>query len=192
MVTRETVGARIREVRTAKRKTLKDVEAVSGFSSTHISEIERGRTSPTVGALIRIAQALDKDPSFFIEERILDEVCVTSAEDRPPAAAAIQCSGSGYRVDGLTRGVLGGRMLTCELIVEPSGAVSFEQLPEFGDLLLYCVSGQCDISVEGRAQPFHEGDSLHLEAPRSGISVRGGPDQETFIVVIVDPQESVS
>jgi type IV pilus assembly protein PilB len=54
--------------------TLKNVETLSGLSSTHISEIERGMTSPTIGALIRIAHALKKDPSYFIEERKLIEV----------------------------------------------------------------------------------------------------------------------
>ena len=83
MVSKELVGTRIRQARLGQRKTLKDVEAASGFSSTHISEIERGRTSPTIGALIRIANALDKDPGFFIEERELDEVCITSPENRP-------------------------------------------------------------------------------------------------------------
>jgi transcriptional regulator with XRE-family HTH domain len=55
------------KLRSERRLTLKQVESASGLSATHLSEIERGRTSPTIGALLRIARALEKDVSYFIE-----------------------------------------------------------------------------------------------------------------------------
>ena len=63
----EELGRRIRKCRLDSRMTLKAVEQASGLSATHLSEIERGRTSPTIGALVRIARALNRDASYFIE-----------------------------------------------------------------------------------------------------------------------------
>ena len=64
MMTKEQLGTRIRSVRKERGLTLKELERVSGFSATHISEIERGKTSPTIGALVRISNALGKDTSL--------------------------------------------------------------------------------------------------------------------------------
>ena len=70
MITKEALGKRVRDVRTRGKMTLKIVEGRSGLSSTHISEIERGMTSPTIGALIRIAHALGKETiAEYVESR---------------------------------------------------------------------------------------------------------------------------
>jgi len=70
----EELGRRIRKLRMDMRLTLKQVEVASGLSATHLSEIERGRTSPTIGALVRIARALHKDASYFIETEEREDV----------------------------------------------------------------------------------------------------------------------
>ena len=58
MLDKAELGSRIKKTREAKHLTLKSIEASAGISATHISEIERGKTSPTLGALLRIAGAL--------------------------------------------------------------------------------------------------------------------------------------
>jgi transcriptional regulator with XRE-family HTH domain len=192
MVSKELVGTRIRQVRTKQRKTLKDVEAASGFSSTHISEIERGRTSPTIGALIRIAHALDKDPSFFIEERELEEVCVTSQEARPATVVGLDFSGSGLQVESLTRGILGGRLLAYEVALEHEGTAQVRNLPESGDLCITCLSGACEISIGERSVPFEQGDSLHVGVEDARISFHGSNGQGgARILVVIDPKEAI-
>jgi len=50
MPTKEEVGQRVRLARFRRDMTLKEVANRSGMSATHISEIERGKTSPTIGA----------------------------------------------------------------------------------------------------------------------------------------------
>ncbi|MCK4915882.1 MAG: helix-turn-helix transcriptional regulator, partial [Candidatus Eisenbacteria sp.] len=46
MPTKEEVGQRVRLARFRRDLTLKEVAIRSGMSATHISEIERGKTSP--------------------------------------------------------------------------------------------------------------------------------------------------
>ena len=95
----EELGRRIRKLRVERRMTLKQVEQASGLSATHLSEIERGRTSPTIGALVRIARALNKDASYFIE-----------AEERPDVAhmtreqvRTVSSKTPGLTIESLTR-----------------------------------------------------------------------------------------
>jgi transcriptional regulator with XRE-family HTH domain len=191
MVTKELVGTRIRQARLGQRKTLKDVEAASGFSSTHISEIERGRTSPTIGALIRIADALDKDPGFFIEERELDEVCITSPENRPTLTPGLGLNGHGAGIESLTRGILGGRLLAFEINLEPGAEASVQNLPETGDFCLLCAEGDCSIKAGGEVVPFPMGSSLHVSVEEAGVTLLGAPDARGRILVFLDPKEAI-
>ena len=85
MLDKAELGRRVKLERLSKGMTLKQVADASGMSPTHISEIERGRTSPTVGALLRIARALGKSATYFVEEeeqyRILGPPCLGPGHD---------------------------------------------------------------------------------------------------------------
>src|SRR5262245_55548623 len=67
IVDSEELGRRIRELRLERRLTLRQVETLAAVSATHLSQIERGQASPTIGALSRVARALGRDASYFIE-----------------------------------------------------------------------------------------------------------------------------
>jgi transcriptional regulator with XRE-family HTH domain len=76
------LGRRIRRIRQEKGLTLKQIEARVGVSATHISEIERGKTSPTIQALERIAHALEVLPSHLIDIPNLGKPEVQHAGER--------------------------------------------------------------------------------------------------------------
>lgn len=187
MLSREVVGMRIRQVRTQQHKTLRDVESASGFSSTHISEIERGRTSPTIGALIQIAHALEKDPSYFIEERELDEVSVTMLNDRPTVDPQVfDMEGTGIQVESLTHGILGGRLHSFEIILEPGAAGVITALPEHADVCLICLSGSFSIRMGDQEIPFETDDSLHAHLEES-TELLNPADGVARILMVLDP-----
>jgi len=161
MISKETLGKRLREARQRQKLTLKEVEDLSGLSSTHISEIERGMTSPTIGALIRIAQAMRKDPSYFLEDRELDEICVTTAEDRPSDGPIPDSHPDGINLTHLTRGILGGRLCVDELLLEPGGGVDLPWLSRAHEVCICCLEGQVQVSFGPQAMLLTAGDSLH-------------------------------
>ena len=49
---------RLKEVRTARQLTLKELAARSGVSVSYLSDLERGRTTPSLGTLELLATAL--------------------------------------------------------------------------------------------------------------------------------------
>ena len=51
------LGRRIRHIRQERRMTLQDLADATGLSSSMISLVERGRTSPSIGSLVVIASA---------------------------------------------------------------------------------------------------------------------------------------
>src|SRR5580765_243171 len=76
------LGRRIKMLRVSRGLTLKDLEERGGISATHVSEIERGKASPTVGALGRIARALGLRPATLVEAQLQPEFSVMRAADR--------------------------------------------------------------------------------------------------------------
>ncbi len=111
----EELGRRIRKLRLERRMTLKHVEEGSGLSATHLSEIERGRTSPTIGALVRIARALDKDASYFIEHEERPEIAHLTREK---ARSISPCPGVTAEI--MTPGIPGSRVFSYRLFLSHS------------------------------------------------------------------------
>ena len=54
-----TIGTNIRRYRKAKNMTQKDLGRYIGISNTYLSDLEVGRTNPSIKTLKRIAKALE-------------------------------------------------------------------------------------------------------------------------------------
>jgi len=181
MLTKQALARRIREARHKRKMTLKQVERLSGFSSTHISEIERGRTSPTIAALTRISEALQKDPSYFIEDRELEEVCLAS----PSPATRERAERMSLEVRPLTSGILASRLRLYSLRSSTAFEGRVEELCP-GDVCLYMISGSAHVRRGKEVFDLEPGSSLHAFFETSPIvSI---PEARTEMFIAIDPQ----
>jgi transcriptional regulator with XRE-family HTH domain len=159
IVETEELGRRLRKLRLERRLTLKQVERSAGLSATHLSEIERGRTSPTIGALVRIARALDKDTSFFIER---DERSDVVHLQRDQAARFQAAPGVEARV--LTPGIPGSRLFAYGLTLTPgsgrSGELSVSPEEVDGEALYLVRSGSVRSSFGETESTLEVGDGV--------------------------------
>lgn len=64
-------GARLRELRAAAGLTQRELAARSGTSSAAISNFEAGNNAPTLGTLVRLAEALECRVSDLV--KVLDQ-----------------------------------------------------------------------------------------------------------------------
>lgn len=160
MISKEEIGRRIKKVREEKHFTLKNVEAKAGISATHISEIERGKTSPTIGALIRIADALGKDPAYFIEKDELSDVSFIAFEDRTEATLT---RNPGVKTM-LTRSIPSGKINAQLITLYPKKGKALEAHSHEGDEAALVLEGQIDFRVGGKTHELVEGDSIYYVA----------------------------
>jgi transcriptional regulator with XRE-family HTH domain len=65
---REAIGGSLRRVRTARRRTLRDVSRRARVSLGYLSEVERGRKEPSSELLAAICEALDIALSDLLAE----------------------------------------------------------------------------------------------------------------------------
>lgn len=62
------LGMRIKDLRTNKKMTLKELAQMTGFSISFLSQLERGKSSATLESLKIISLALDVTPGYFFDE----------------------------------------------------------------------------------------------------------------------------
>lgn len=161
------LGRRIRETRLRQGLTLKELDDRAGLSATHLSEIERGRTSPTVGALLRIARALGHEPAYFLEPEILPDIAHTRADQVDKDLVG------GAAVELVTPGITGGRLRGARLRLAP-GAAPLELTAEEGGEAIYL--GERAGSSDPRRSELDPGTGrcgLHAHRPAAHSRARG-------------------
>ena len=155
------VGRRIKQYRQKHNLTLKEIEARVNVSATHVSEIERGKTSPTIGALTRIAKAFDMDPAEFLISEDLPKVQVTRSDGR----SRIRYEHNHMVAHPLTAPIEGQAISAACVEWEPgmTDAVSAPR-SHAGEEFIHVTEGAVEVTVKGRTILLREGDSLHFRA----------------------------
>ncbi len=171
------LGRRIKMLRVGRGMTLKDLEERGGISATHVSEIERGKASPTVGALGKIAAALGLRPATLVTARAAHDCCVRRAGESP--APPVQWGGASIE------------SLTCPSHESGLGLHRFT-LPIARDVLLQhrhdgeewvtVLSGVAEVRVDGHPYVLREGDSLHFQGSRPHGYANLGSAPATLLV----------
>lgn len=184
MVDISELGRRIRKLRLEHRLTLKQVEQSSGLSATHLSEIERGRTSPTIGALTRIARALSRDASYFIESEERAEVGQLAREARRTLPLA-----AGVTAEVLTEGIPGSRVFAYRLLLDGDSDTVLElaaqELP--GDAFYLVREGALAAEVDDMRLELGPGDSAQVSFDKSHRIRAVGSNPAEVIAVLTRP-----
>ncbi len=181
------IGRRIKRVRQEKGMTLKAVESASGVSATHVSEIERGATSPTIGALSRIAHALGKSPAFFLEENEIGDVSLVTGGDRVRETRA---AGSAT-VESLTSSIPGGHVQVCRISLAPGRSHRDARHTHDGAEAILVVAGRVRVDVGDRTIDLAEGDAVHFDASRPH-AYRNGSDEAPAVLLWIASRRDVT
>lgn len=172
------LGRRIRMHRVARGMTLKDLEARGDISATHISEIERGKASPTVGTLGRIARALDMGAAALLEPVTLPEVSIARGGDQQRRRLRWGGATLEALTDPVSPGLIGAHTMTLPGGKEPALTHEHE-----GEEWITVLSGVAEIRVLGQVHLLHPGDSLHLRARHQHAYANPGTEPAMLLVV---------
>jgi len=159
MLNKEELGRRLRMARFEKGLTLKEVAARCGMSATHISEVERGKTSPTIGALERISAALEENPAHFVREESFPRVVCTHASD-DVGSLFEDSEGRVSRYELLSRGLPDGILQISQHNLTP-GTKSTGN-PRIAESVVVCLSGMVRVTAAGESHVLREGDTLQF------------------------------
>jgi transcriptional regulator with XRE-family HTH domain len=184
MPTKAELGRRLRVARFERNMTLKEVAARCGMSATHISEVERGKTSPTIGALQRIAAALGEKTSYFVQEDELPRVKLTRAGDRCEFFST-DAAGVPMRLEMLSSGIPGGYAQIFKHRLDPGSTLHGN--PRIGEAVVHCITGMERVSALGQSHVLREGDTMQLRIDDGFTAENIGDDEAVMIVVMSAP-----
>ncbi|MCX6082423.1 MAG: cupin domain-containing protein [Chloroflexi bacterium] len=153
------VGTRLRQLREARNVSMRTLATMSGLSANALSMIERGKTSPSVSTLYRIAGALSVPVTdFFSPEEIRKKIVFLKAEERTRLPF----------LRGLWEGLGGeqftGKAMPFMLTLENGASSGPNQMTHSGHEFVYCLRGQLEYQVEGQLYLLETGDSLLFAA----------------------------
>ena len=188
MPSKEEVGQRLKLARFRRDMTLKEVAQRSGMSATHISEIERGKTSPTIGALQKIANALDERPAHFVEEHEIADVCLIRRGDR---IKDYSCDGSGGAT--ATERVCGGAPWSsvhiARKLAEPGESIS--RPPMTGELVVVCVEGMVRVTIGDESHVLRDGDTIQFPLDSGYLAETLGDEKsEAYLIAATRERRS--
>ena len=149
------VGRRIRHLRRESQMTLQDLSERTGLSTSMISLVERGRTSPSIGSLVVLASAL-KVPigELFIEIDQMPDDRVVRAEDQSLVVPWPGVSRRTAKIDRLRR---------IEISVnewEPGGEREPQPARHAGFEYGLMLEGELTVDVDGVTHVLREGDLI--------------------------------
>jgi len=154
------LGEKIKVLRTEKSRSLKDLSELSGISAAAIHKIESNGIIPTITTMMKIADALGKNVSYFIEESKNDaDVVFVPAKKREP----ILTFKKGLELNGISAKKYGDFIMTAAYTVLEVGASSGKKpMKHRGEELVYCLQGKVEFQIKGQTYILGPGDSLHF------------------------------
>jgi transcriptional regulator with XRE-family HTH domain len=76
------IGKKIRELRKEKGLTIREVAEKAGCTASFLSQLERGKTEPSIAMLKKIADVLNVNIVDFFMDGVNDDHIVTRSDER--------------------------------------------------------------------------------------------------------------
>jgi len=149
------VATRLRELREGRGISMRSLAAKSGLSANALSMIERGKTSPSVSTLYKLADALGVSITTFFELEQEKKQAVFLKHDersRMPFTRGI--------FEALGGEQFSGRVEPFMLTLESGASCGPHDVVHTGHEFVYCLRGQLDYFVEKDIYHLEPGDSL--------------------------------
>ncbi len=153
------VGVRLRELREARSISMRSLATKSGLSANALSMIERGRTSPSVSTLYKLADALGVPiTEFFGPQADKQDILLIKADERTrvPFSRGVW--------EGLGGERFSGRVEPFILTLESGASSGQHTMVHTGHEFVFCLRGQLEYLVEKQYFHLDAGDSLLFAA----------------------------
>ena len=177
------VGRKIKELRKERRLSLRQLAEMAALAPSTIQKVESNRISPTLGTVLRIAQAFGKDPRYFLDGFGPRSDVVFQ---RPSERTRVAVPDRKFAIEPLTPDVRDPAFSAVTLIIGPRAKVAHRVFPHHGEELQYCLQGEVEYTVQGKKYRLRPGDSLRFKThlPHQWANVGKG---EARLLMICTP-----
>ncbi len=178
------VGLRLHELREAQKISMRALATRSGLSANALSMIERGRTSPSVSTLYKLADALGVPVTeFFAPGADKQRSILVRADERTrvPFAHGVW--------EGLGGEKFTGRVEPFVMSLETGASSGTHPMVHTGHEFVYVLRGKLDYMVEDKRYEMAPGDSLLFAAQLHHRWRNAGNTVTNVLIVLSGYQE---
>jgi XRE family transcriptional regulator, regulator of sulfur utilization len=157
------LGDRLRSIRKAQGLSVRSLAQRTGFSPSFLSQVELSQSSPSLGSLQRIADALGVGLADLLAKTTNGSPIL-----RRSRRQAVHSEWSKASAEPLVPAGTDERLAATLLHVDPGGRTGITSYREDERFFAYCVLGVIYLRIEPseEAQRVVSGDSLLLDGPR--------------------------
>lgn len=159
----ETVGLRLRDLRTERGLSIANLAKASGVPGSTISKIENGQINPSLVHAINLASALDANLGFLVGPR---EAAGDFTAHRKALRNAMAYPELGLELEDLScdasRGILEARIGR----IAPGAHSGAEPMRHKGEELCHVLEGCLRYELESETIMLDAGDTLHFKSER--------------------------
>lgn len=153
------VGEKLRTIRSQRNFSLRALAEKTGLSINTLSLIEKGKSSPSVSTLQRLALALDVPiADFFSPDSEKQEVVVTKKKDRSRLKAGkvnIEILGKGFKYKKFQQYVVN---------FKPGDGSGNPSVVHLGLESIFVLAGSVEFTVGESAYPLSSGDHIIFDS----------------------------
>jgi transcriptional regulator with XRE-family HTH domain len=149
------VATSLHELRTTRGISMRTLAAKSGLSANALSMIERGKTSPSVSTLYKLADALGVSiTSFFGTQAEKKQTVFLKSDERTrmPFTRGV--------FEGLGGTHFSGRVEPFMLTLESGASSGTRSIVHTGHEFVFCLRGKLEYQVDKQVFQLEAGDSL--------------------------------
>jgi len=175
------LGAKVAAERAERGWSLAQLAQRAGLSTAAVHKIEKSGMTPTIASLMKIAAALGRGVSFFVEDPATPDVNVIRHDER----AKVYTSKRGLELRNLS-GRYGPFLIHgADAAVEPHADSGPEPMSHPGEELVIVHEGAMTFTVDGEDYDVAAGDSIHFRTllPHSWRNPSPQPARATWLVV---------
>ncbi len=174
------LGRKIRDLRLRRGLTVQQLAEATGLSKGFVSQVENGRTSPSLATLYDLAKSLETSVAYLVVEE--DQVpYVVRRNERPN----MSINGNASRVEVMS--AQPRRNLELLQVELPAGvAMSDKRHFHHGEEVVLCVEGRVNLACGEHVVILEAGDSCHFDG-RVPHSIENAGDVAVRLLIALTP-----
>jgi len=179
------IAERLAELRKLNGLTLEELAQRASLTKSYLSKLERGLSSPTIGTVLKLAEALSVTVDQLISRSSrANEILHVKAGDRIPFSPSTERHGYTYEAIAAERP---DKAMQPFIMLPPFTLAEDQPMASHaGEELIFVVSGQMEVLFDGRTVRMSAGDSLYFNASIPHRSRSVGKVQAQALVVVSD------
>jgi transcriptional regulator with XRE-family HTH domain len=178
------VGIRLRQLREEHKMSIRGLAVKSGLSANALSMIERGKTSPSVSTLYKLADALGVPiVDFFGEPIEKQKIVYLKAVERtriPFMRGMMEALGGEQFI---------GRVSPFLVTLDNGASSGPHSMRHTGHEFVFCLRGKFEYRVENQSFILEAGDSLLFSAQLKHTWRNSGGVVSSALIIITDHVE---